>query len=90
MEHVAFLTELMEAALNVTGLLETCISMLRELPEIESQLNSKSSPIVGTYTTSLQLQLVSILRRYHCCLLRKCILYFMSMSNRRQSLCEYD
>ncbi|CAG7719777.1 unnamed protein product [Allacma fusca] len=68
-EHVAFLTELMEIALNITGLLETCINMLRELPEIESQLNNKASPIVGTYTTSLQLQLVSILRRYHCSLL---------------------
>ncbi|ODN03528.1 Mediator of RNA polymerase II transcription subunit 12-like protein, partial [Orchesella cincta] len=69
-EHIAYLTELMEASLHITGLIELSISMLRELPDIESQLSSRISPIASTYTTSVQLQLVAVLRRYHCSLLQ--------------------
>ena len=70
-EHVAFLTELMEVGLNIMGLLETGVQILRELPEVETQLIQRGSPIVGHYTTSLLIQVVAILRRYHCSLLRK-------------------
>lgn len=68
---MAYLTELMEASQHITGLIDLSISMLRELPEIESQLSARVSPIAASYTTSLQLQLVAVLRRYHCSLLRK-------------------
>ncbi len=71
-EHVAFLTELMEVGLNIMGLLETSLQILRELPEVEAQLLQRGSPLVGQYTTSLLIQVVAILRRYHCSLLCKC------------------
>lgn len=69
MEHIAYLTELMELALNISGLVETCVHMLKELFDVESQLCQRGSSIVGHYTTSLQLQIVAVLRRYHTCLL---------------------
>lgn len=45
--------------------------ILKELPEVESQLMAKTSILVKSYTTSLSLYVVGVLRRYHCCLLRK-------------------
>lgn len=68
-EHVAFLFDLMELALNIYSLLELCDHLLKELPEVEHQLQSKKSNMVRGYTTSLALYIVSILRRYHSCLL---------------------
>ncbi|XP_012157623.1 mediator of RNA polymerase II transcription subunit 12 isoform X2 [Ceratitis capitata] len=68
-EHVAFLFDLMEMALNIHSLLDFCDHILKELPEIESQLQSKKSTLVRSYTTSLALYVVGILRRYHSCLL---------------------
>ncbi|XP_039485003.1 mediator of RNA polymerase II transcription subunit 12 isoform X1 [Drosophila santomea] len=68
-EHVAFLFDLMELALNIYSLLELCDSLLKELPEVEHQLQLKKSNLVRSYTTSLALYIVSILRRYHSCLL---------------------
>lgn len=69
-EHVAFLFDLMESAFNIYGLIDTCIQILRELPEVELQLIGKSSmALVRSYTTSLSLYVVGVLRRYHCCLL---------------------
>lgn len=68
-EHVAFLFDLMESAFNIYGLIDTCIQILKELPEVELQLMSKSSVLVKSYTTSLSLYVVGVLRRYHCCLL---------------------
>jgi len=70
-EHIGYLTDLMELGLNVTGLLETCVGMLRELPEIDIILTQRCSIIAGIYPTSLLLQLISILRKYHNCLLCK-------------------
>lgn len=70
-EHVAFLFDLMELALNIYGLIDVCISILKELPEVEAQLLCKNSILVRNYTTSLSLYVVGVLRRYHCCLLRK-------------------
>ncbi|XP_017476437.1 PREDICTED: mediator of RNA polymerase II transcription subunit 12 [Rhagoletis zephyria] len=68
-EHVAFLFDLMEMALNIYSLLEFCDHILKELPEIENQLQCKKSNLVRLYTTSLALYIVGILRRYHSCLL---------------------
>ncbi|XP_053693573.1 mediator of RNA polymerase II transcription subunit 12 [Sabethes cyaneus] len=67
-EHVAFLFDLMESAFNIYGLIDTCIQILKELPEVELQI-SKNSGLVKSYTTSLSLYVVGVLRRYHCCLL---------------------
>ncbi|KAL9908703.1 mediator complex subunit kohtalo isoform 2-T2 [Glossina fuscipes fuscipes] len=68
-EHVAFLFDLMEMALNIHSLLELCDQILKELPELENQLQAKKSNMVRSYTTSLGLYIVGILRRYHSCLL---------------------
>ncbi|KAG4072103.1 hypothetical protein HA402_015602 [Bradysia odoriphaga] len=68
-EHVAFLFDLMEMALNIYGLIDMCIQILKELPEVESQLMAKNSILMKSYTTSLSLYVVGVLRRYHCCLL---------------------
>jgi mediator of RNA polymerase II transcription subunit 12 len=70
-EHLSYLTDLMEVGLNFVGLLEMCVTILRELPDIEVLLCQRSSPIVGFYTTNMQLQLVAVLRRYHNSLLCK-------------------
>ncbi|XP_045472646.1 mediator of RNA polymerase II transcription subunit 12 isoform X2 [Harmonia axyridis] len=68
-EHVAFLFDLMELALNIYGLIDVCIQILKELPEVEMQLYMKNSVLTRNYTTSLSLYVVGVLRRYHCCLL---------------------
>ncbi|XP_046392614.1 mediator of RNA polymerase II transcription subunit 12-like protein isoform X2 [Ischnura elegans] len=68
-EHVAFLFDLMELSLNIYGLIDFCIQILKELPEVEAQLVAKGSPLARSYTTSLCLYVVGVLRRYHCCLL---------------------
>lgn len=68
-EHVAFLFDLMEMALNIHSLLELCDQILKELPEVENQLQAKKSNMMRSYTTSLGLYIVGILRRYHSCLL---------------------
>lgn len=68
-EHVAFLFDLLELALNIYGLIDLCIQILRELPEVEMQLYMKNSVLTRCYTTSLSLYVVGVLRRYHCCLL---------------------
>lgn len=70
-EHVAFLFDLMELALNIYGLIDVCIQILKELPEVETQLYNKNSVLSRNYTTSLSLYVVGVLRRYHCCLLCK-------------------
>ncbi|CAG5095064.1 Similar to kto: Mediator of RNA polymerase II transcription subunit 12 (Drosophila melanogaster) [Cotesia congregata] len=68
-EHVAFLFDLMELALNIYGLIDVCIQILKELPEVETQLAVRNSQLVRSYTTSLSLYVVGVLRRYHYCLL---------------------
>lgn len=70
-EHVAYLFDLMEACNNVYGLIDLCISIMKELPQVESQLVQKSSSFVKVYTTSLSLYVVGVMRRYHRCLLCK-------------------
>ncbi|PNF33035.1 hypothetical protein B7P43_G16367 [Cryptotermes secundus] len=68
-EHVAFLFDLMELAFSIYDLIDVCIQILKELPEVEGQLQAKGSGLVRSYTTSLSLYVVGVLRRYHCCLL---------------------
>ncbi|XP_044572918.1 mediator of RNA polymerase II transcription subunit 12-like [Drosophila ananassae] len=68
-EHVAFLFNLMELALNIYSILELFYSLLKELPEVEHQLQLKKSNLVRSYTTSIALYIISILRPYHSCLL---------------------
>lgn len=68
-EYISFLFELMETALNIHGLIEFTIQLLRELVEVENQLSQKSSIVAGSYATSLGLFIVGVLYKYHCCLL---------------------
>lgn len=68
-EHVAYLFDLMEACNNIYGLIDLCISIMKKLPQVESQLVQMNSSFVKTYTTSLILYVVGVLRRYHRCLL---------------------
>lgn len=70
-EHVAYLFDLMEACNNVYGLIDLCLSIIKKMPQVESQLMRISSSFVKTYTTSLSLYVVGVLRRYHRCLLRE-------------------
>ncbi|XP_072935735.1 mediator of RNA polymerase II transcription subunit 12 isoform X2 [Epargyreus clarus] len=73
-DHVAFALDLMEIALNVHGLIETCIQILKELSEVESALITRGALSSGlaaprAYTSALALYTVGALRRYHSCLL---------------------
>lgn len=68
-EHVAFLFDLMEVALNIYGVIDMCIQILKELPDVEAQLMAKNSNLIKSYTTTLSLYVVGILRRYNSCLL---------------------
>lgn len=68
-EHVAFLFDLMEVALNIYGVIDMCIQILKELPDVEAQLMAKNSSLMKNYTTTLSLYVVGVLRRYNSCLL---------------------
>ncbi|KAI8498739.1 Mediator of RNA polymerase II transcription subunit 12-like protein, partial [Branchiostoma belcheri] len=68
-EHITFVLDLMELALNIHGLLDFTIQLLTELSQVEAELMLKSSSLAGSYTTSLCLCIVAVLRRYHACLL---------------------
>lgn len=74
-EHVAYIFDLMEACNNIYGLIDLCISILKKLHQIETKLMQMNSTFVKTYTTTLSLYLVGVLRRYHRCLLCKCFCY---------------
>lgn len=65
-ESVAFLFDLMEIALNVYGLAEFILQMLKELGEVESQLQQKCSMLARPYCTSIGLYIVGVLYRYNC------------------------
>lgn len=82
-EHVAFLFDLMEMALNIYGLNDMCIQILKELPEVENQLMIRKSTLVKSYTTTLSLYIIGILRRYNSCLL----LYPDQVSSIFEGLC---
>lgn len=59
----------MELCLNIYNLIDVCIQILKELIEVESQLQSKGSSLVRSYVPSLVLYIVGVLRRYHASLL---------------------
>ncbi|KAI5713129.1 hypothetical protein M8J76_012279 [Diaphorina citri] len=68
-EHVAFLFDVMELCLNIYNLIDVSIQILKELMEVETQLQSKGSSLVRSYVPSLVLYIVGVLRRYHASLL---------------------
>ena len=68
-ESIAFLFDLMELALNVHGLIEFIIQMLKELVEVDLQLHQKCPNLARAYGTSIGLYIVGILYRYQTCLL---------------------
>lgn len=50
------------------GFLFMCVvllQMLKEMTEVELQLKKNKSSLAGTFTTSLGLCIVSVLRQYH-------------------------
>uniref|UniRef100_A0A803SZV2 Mediator complex subunit 12 n=1 Tax=Anolis carolinensis TaxID=28377 RepID=A0A803SZV2_ANOCA len=67
--HVQFIFDLMEYSLNISGLIDFAIQLLNELSVVEAELLLKSSDLVGSYTTSLCLCIVAVLRHYHSCLI---------------------
>lgn len=68
-ENVAYLFDLMKTCNNIYGLIDLCLSIMKKLPQVESQLQQMNSSFVKSYTTSLSLYVVGVLRRYHRCLL---------------------
>uniref|UniRef100_A0A674MC47 Mediator complex subunit 12 n=1 Tax=Takifugu rubripes TaxID=31033 RepID=A0A674MC47_TAKRU len=68
-QHIQFIFDLMEYSLNISGLIDFAIQLLNELSLVEAELLLKSSNLVGSYTTSLCLCIVAVLRRYHSCLI---------------------
>jgi mediator of RNA polymerase II transcription subunit 12 len=64
-EYVSFLFDLTGLALNIQGILDWCLQILKELPGVESQLIERGSCLTRSYTTSLSLYIVGVLRRYH-------------------------
>lgn len=64
-ECIAFLFDLMELALNVNGLIELVSQILKELVDVDSQLQQKCSILTRPYYTSIGLFIVGVLYRYH-------------------------
>uniref|UniRef100_A0A8C5S4Z7 Mediator complex subunit 12 n=1 Tax=Laticauda laticaudata TaxID=8630 RepID=A0A8C5S4Z7_LATLA len=64
-QHIQFIFDLMEYSLNISGLIDFAIQLLNELSVVEAELLLKSSDLVGSYTTSLCLCIVAVLRHYH-------------------------
>lgn len=64
-ESIAFLFDLMEIALNIYGLIEFIVQMLKELVEVEIQLQQKCPLLARPYCTSIGLYIVGVLNRYH-------------------------
>ncbi|GFR92708.1 mediator of RNA polymerase II transcription subunit 12-like protein, partial [Elysia marginata] len=68
-DNISFLFDLMQSALNISGLLEFIIRLLKDLVEVEKELHQKESFLMMTYTTEVCLNIVAVLRRYHSYLL---------------------
>lgn len=64
-EYVSFLFDLTGLSLNIQGILDWCLQILKELPGVESQLSERGSCLTRSYTTTLSLYIVGVLRRYH-------------------------
>ncbi|XP_056005371.1 mediator of RNA polymerase II transcription subunit 12-like protein isoform X2 [Ostrea edulis] len=68
-ENVSYLFDLMEYSLNIHGLLDFSVQLLKELSNVEETLIEQKSSLVGNYTTSLCLCIVGVFRKYHAYLL---------------------
>ncbi|XP_062609383.1 mediator of RNA polymerase II transcription subunit 12-like protein isoform X4 [Saccostrea cucullata] len=68
-ENVSYLFDLMEYSLNIYGLLDFSVQLLKELSIVEETLLEQKSSLVGNYTTSLCLCIVGVFRKYHAYLL---------------------
>ncbi|XP_034328936.1 mediator of RNA polymerase II transcription subunit 12-like protein isoform X5 [Magallana gigas] len=68
-ENVSYLFDLMEYSLNIYGLLDFSVQLLKELSNVEEALTDQKSSLVGNYTTSLCLCIVGVFRKYHAYLL---------------------
>ena len=64
-EYISFLFDLSGLALNIQSILDWTLQILKELPGVENQLVERSSSLTRSYTTSLGLYIVGVLRRYH-------------------------
>ncbi|CAF1122651.1 unnamed protein product [Adineta steineri] len=64
LDDVAFLFELMEKSLNLYGLIQTCVDILRIFSRIESMGSLKASPGMYCYRFELYLEITSIFRFY--------------------------
>lgn len=68
-ESIAFLFDLMDMALNVHGMIDFIIQMLKELVEVEMQLQHRCPILSFSYTSSIGLYIVGVLFRFQPCLL---------------------
>ena len=64
-EYVSFLFDLAGMGLNVQGILDWCLQILKELHSVELQLLERSSSLTRSYTATLALYCVGVLRKYH-------------------------
>ncbi|CAG5131136.1 unnamed protein product, partial [Candidula unifasciata] len=68
-DNISFLFDLMQSALNISGLMDFIIRLLKDLVEVEKELHQKESFLMMTYTTEVCLNIVAVLRKYHSYLL---------------------
>ncbi|XP_069105326.1 mediator of RNA polymerase II transcription subunit 12-like protein isoform X3 [Argopecten irradians] len=64
-DNISYLFDLMEYSLNIYGLLEFSVKLLKELGMVEHTLSSQKSSLAGNYTTFLCLCIVGVFRKYH-------------------------
>ncbi|KAG9509321.1 Mediator of RNA polymerase II transcription subunit 12, partial [Fragariocoptes setiger] len=69
LESLTFLFELMLASTNISGLIDLVMQILKELPDIDSQLKQKCPNLAGNYCSSVALNAIGILTRHHSCVL---------------------
>ncbi|KAL8595943.1 hypothetical protein ACOMHN_018255 [Nucella lapillus] len=63
-QPIAFLFELMQQALNLSGLLKFIVDLLSMLVQVEAQLVLLESSMVVRYLTRLCLRIVGVIRKY--------------------------
>ena len=64
LDDVAFLFEIMEKSLNLCGLIQTCVDILKIFSRIEAMGSLKASPGMHSYRSELYLEITSIFRFY--------------------------
>ncbi|XP_014668472.1 PREDICTED: mediator of RNA polymerase II transcription subunit 12-like protein [Priapulus caudatus] len=68
-EHLGFLFDLMEHALNISGLLDFCNQLLKVIPAVQKRLEGAAHALVNQYPTTVCLHAVAVFRKYHAWLL---------------------